>query len=366
MIPNVTHFTQRATAACYYSRPATAHGLSPRENLMMGSRGWLQRREFVTLLGGAAALPMLWPLAARAQQAALPVVGFLRSTSPFESLIVALRQGLKEAGFIEGQNVAIEYRHADNQVDRLPALVADLISRPVGVIVGDNISAIAAKAATTTVPIVFASAGDPVRTGLVASLNRPGGNITGVSFLGGVLGAKRLELLRQIVPKATTIAVLMNPDTPTAEAERRDVQEAAQTFGLQLIILNATSNHDLETAFAAIVERGADALLVGAGALLNARREWIVALAARHALPAIYLQREFVTAGGLMSYGASISDGYRQAGFYAGRILKGEKPEDLPVMQSTKFELVLNLKTAKSLRREIPPMLLALADEVIE
>ena len=324
----------------------------------------MRRREFITIFGAAAAT---WPLSARAQQA-MPAIGFLRSTSLADStqLVAAFRQGLKEAGFVEGQNIAVEYRYAENHPDRLPVLAADLIRRPVAAIVGDNISAIAAKAASRTVPIVFATGGDPVRSGLVPSLNRPGGNVTGVSFFSGVLGAKRLELLRQLAPGATTIAMLANPDTPTAEVERRDVQAAAQTVGRQLIILNAKSDRDIEIAFATIVQRGAGALLVGASAFLNSRKEGIVALAARHALPAIYFQREAVVAGGLMSYGTSITDAYRQAGIYAARIVKGEKPADLPVMQPTKFEFVLNLKTAKALGLKVPPTLLALADDVIE
>jgi putative ABC transport system substrate-binding protein len=280
--------------------------------------------------------------------------------------VTAFREGLKETGIVEGQNVAIEYRYADNQIDRLPGLVADLIRRPAAVIVGNVAAALAAKAATTTVPIVFASGGDPVQDGLVASMNRPGGNVTGVSFFGSAVGAKRLELLRQLVPSTTTLAVLVNPDNPNTEAERRDVQAAALAIGQQLIFLNARSVRDIETAFATFVQAGAGALHAGGGAFMNSHRERIVALAARHALPTSYGQRESVLAGGLMSYAASISDAYRQVGIYTGRILKGEKPVDLPVVQSTKFEFVLNLKTAKALGIDVPDRLLALADEVIE
>jgi putative ABC transport system substrate-binding protein len=325
----------------------------------------MRRRAFIALIGGAAAA---WPLTARAQQPAMPVIGFVRSTSSADSahLVAAFRQGLKEAGFIEGQNCAIEYRWADNQFDRLRALVADLLRLPVAVIVGNFNAALAAKAATTTVPIVFASGGDPVGDGLVASLNRPGGNVTGINFLGGELGAKRLELLRQLVPKAATIAVLVNPDRADTEADRRDVLAAARAIGQQLVVLDVGSDQNIEPAFGTIVQRGAGALYVGAGAFTNSHRERFVALAARHALPTIYSQREAVEAGGLMSYGTNIPDAYRHAGVYAARILKGEKPADLPVMRSTRFELMLNLKTAKTLGLEIPPTLLALADEVIE
>jgi putative tryptophan/tyrosine transport system substrate-binding protein len=323
------------------------------------------RRQFITLLGGAATG---WPLVARAQPA-MPVVGFLRSTSFGDAahLVAAFGQGLKEAGFIEGQNVAIEYRSAEDQADRLPILVADFVRRQVALIVGNTASAHAAKAATTTVPIVFATGGDPVRDGLVASLRRPGGNVTGVSFFNSVLGAKRLELLDQLVSKATLIAAMgENPISPDTEAERRDLLAAAQAMGKQLIVLDVSSNLEIETAFTTLIQRGAGALHVGTGAFMLSHRGLIVALAARHRVPAIYNWREAVVAGGLLSYAPSITDAYRQAGIYAGRILKGEKPAELPVQLPTKFELVINLKTAKELGIQIPDKLLALADEVIE
>jgi putative ABC transport system substrate-binding protein len=326
----------------------------------------MKRRDFMTLLGGAAATA--WPLAPRAQQPAMPVVGFLRSTSFTDSahLVNAFRRGLTEAGFVEGQNVALEYHAAENDSHRLQAIVTDVVRRPVAVIVAHTPAALVARAATTRVPIVFTTGSDPARDGLVASLNRPGGNVTGVVFFGSVLGAKRLELLRQLVPKAAAIGLMMNPTGTESDAERRDVQAAAQAMGQQFVIVDAHRVDDIESAFATFVQRGVGALLVGATPFMASQRERIVALAARHALPAIYALREFVTAGGLMSYGTSITEAYRQAGIYAGRILKGEKPADLPVMRSTKFELVINLKTAKTLGLDIPPTLLALADEVIE
>jgi putative tryptophan/tyrosine transport system substrate-binding protein len=333
---------------------------------MTDSRGLISRRRFTALLGGAAAA---LPLTARAQSPAMPVVGYVRSTTAagFAHLEAALRQGLKEAGFVEDQNVTIESRYADNQRDRLPILIGELIRRPVNVIVANQIAALAAKAATATVPIVFASGTDPVRNGLVASLNRPGGNITGTVFFGPDLGSKRLELLRQLVPKATTIAMLIHLNNPLAETERHEILAAAQARGLQLLVLDVGSERDIEAAFATAVQDGAGALLVGAAAFLNSQRERLAALAARHKLPAIFAWRDAAAASnGLMSYGDDQSDAYRQAGVYAGRILKGEKPAELPVIRSTKMEFVINLKTAKALGLDIPPTLLALADEVIE
>jgi putative tryptophan/tyrosine transport system substrate-binding protein len=324
----------------------------------------MRRREFIRLVSATA----FAPFAARAQQPAMPVVGFIRSTTRIDStnFATAFRQGLKETGHVEGQSVAIEYRYADNDRGRVPALIADLISLPVGVIVANVNAAVPAKAATTTIPIVFVTGTDPIQEGLVTSISRPGGNVTGVAFFSGGLGTKRLELLRQLVPKATTIAMLVNPNSLETETERKEVQAAVQVTGQQLFFLDVSSDRDIETAFATLAQRGAGAVLIGAGPFLSSHREQLVALAAQHAMPAFYSLREFVVAGGLMSYGTSITDAYRQAGIYTGRILKGEKPGDLPVMQSTKFEFVINLKTAKALGLSVPPSLLALADEVIE
>ena len=325
----------------------------------------MQRRQFITLLGGAAAG---WPLATRAQQPTMPVVGFLRSTSLADSahFVTSFRQGLKEAGFVEPQNLAIEFRYAEGRGDRLPELVADLIHKPAAVIVANNPSAVVAKAATTTVPIIFITGSDPVRDGLVASLGRPGGNITGVVFIVSELGTKRLELLRQLVPNATSIGVLVNPNTPETEAERNDLLAASFKIGQQLIVLDVGSDRDIENAFATLVQRGAGAALIGAGPFLTSHRQQLVALAARSKLPTMYPLREYIAAGGLISYGASITEAYRQAGVYAGQILKGEKPADLPVLRSTKFEFVLNLEAAKTLGLKVPPALIALADEVLE
>jgi putative ABC transport system substrate-binding protein len=325
----------------------------------------MKRRDFITFLGGAAAT---WPIAVRAQQASMPVIGFFNSgkSSAQTNNLAAFRKGLKEAGFAEGENVVIQFRWAENQFDRLPSLASEVIASRPAIIVSNTLAALQAKAATTTIPIVFTTGSDPVRDGLVSSLNQPGGNVTGVVFIAGTLGAKRLELLRQFIPTATTIAMLIYPNSSETEAERRDVQAAAQAMGQTVAFLDIGSVGDIEAAFATLTSRSTRALLVGTGPFLFNNRELIIALAARHAIPTMYSQREASVAGGLMSYGASLRDAHRQAGIYVGRILKGEKPADLPVMQSTKFEFVINLKTAKALNIEVPPKLLALTDEVIE
>jgi len=326
----------------------------------------MRRREFITLVGGAAAA---WPLAARAQQKAMPVIGYLNTGSPDTNppLLAAFRQGLSETGYVEGQNLAIEYRWAEGHYDRLPALAADLVSRKVDLIVASSPpSALAAKSATSTIPIVFRGGADPVGDGLVASLARPRGNLTGVGFGGGELTAKRLELLSELVPRARVIALLVNPNVSNAEGIIRDVQEAARTKGLQLHVLKAGSESEIDTAFASLVQLHADALVVSADPFLSNRREQLVALASRHAVPAIYAWREFAASGGLISYGPSLRAAFGLIGIYVGKILKGAKPSDLPVQQPTKFELAINIKTAKSLGLTVPPTLLAQADDVIE
>jgi putative ABC transport system substrate-binding protein len=326
----------------------------------------MRRREFITLLSGTAAA---WSVAAGAQQA-IPVVGFLNPGSPEPSsfLVAAFREGLKEASYFEGQNVTIEYRWAKGHYDQLQTLAADLLGRQVAVIAatGGSISAQAAKAATATVPIVFNVGEDPIKLGLVASFNRPGGNITGVSTLSPALESKRLGLLRELVPQAAIIAVLLNPTNPDADLQRQDIQAAAATIGQDLRIFSASNESAVETAFAALVQQRADALLIGNDVFLTNRREQIVALAARHAVPTIYSFRSFAESGGLMSYSTNLVEVYRQIGHYVGRILKGEKPADLPVVQPTKFEFVINLKTAKTLGIKFSDNLLSLADEVIE
>jgi putative ABC transport system substrate-binding protein len=325
----------------------------------------MRRREFIKAIAGSAA----WPLAARAQQPAMPTIGFLRSTLPDASadLVVALRKGLNEAGFVDGQNVTIEYRWAENRQERLSALAADLVRQRCAVIIAGGVdAAFAAKAATAAIPIIFATGDDPVRLGLVGSLNRPGGNVTGVFFYSGSLESKQLGLLREVAPKAAVIGMLVNPASQVSEREERETQAAARALGQQLHVLKASSERDIDNAFATLIQYQIGALLIGANALFSGQRDQLVALAARHAMPTLHYSREFVEAGGLMSYGSSIRDAYRQVGVYVGRILKGEKPADLPIIQSSKFDLVINLKTAKTLGLTVPFGLLNAADEVIE
>jgi putative tryptophan/tyrosine transport system substrate-binding protein len=326
----------------------------------------MRRREFITLLGGTA---MAWPFAARGQQPAkLPIIGHLSSSLPANqaSPTTAFRQGVRESGYVEGKSVAIEYRWAEDQYDRLPDLAADLVHRQVVVIAAaDSPSTVAAKAATSTIPIVFMSGGDPVQLGLVASLNQPGGNVTGVTFLVATLAAKLLGLLRELLPQAARVAVLTDPNMPITESFVSDALAAAAAIGKQIEIFNASTGHDIDAVFARLAQ-AVDALLVGPAVLFTTRRVQLVTLAAYHRVPAIYAFREFAEAGGLMSYSSSFADAHRQAGIYTARILKGEKPADLPVMQSTKFEFVINLNTARAFGLEIPPSLLARADEVIE
>jgi putative ABC transport system substrate-binding protein len=325
----------------------------------------MRRREFIAGLGGVA----MWPLAARAQQRT-PVIGFLSgaSAATFHEERAALQRGLSETGYTEGQNVAVEYRWADNQQDRLPGLAAELVAKPVDVIAtfGGTLSSLAAKAATKSIPIVFVTGDDPVRLGLVASLNRPGGNVTGVTFITTSLETKRLEILRELVPKAAVIGLLVNPTFPDAEVHMKELPSVARRIGQQAVVVAATNEPEIDAAFATLVQRRASALLVTSDPFFGRRREQLAALAARHKIPAIYWRREFVTSGGLISYGASFTDAYRQTGVYVGRILHGARPDDLPVMQPTRFELIINLRTAKALGLAVPPSLLARADEVIE
>jgi putative tryptophan/tyrosine transport system substrate-binding protein len=326
----------------------------------------MKRRDFIAALGGAAA----WPMVGRAQQPAMPVIGFLSSRSAGDSVsaVAAFRAGLAETGYVEGRNVAIEFRWAEGRFDRLPALAEELVRRPVAVLapVAGYQTPRAAQAATSTIPIVFGIGEDPVREGLVPNLNRPGGNTTGATFSTALLGAKRLGVLRQLVPQAEVIGLLVNQNSTQGQGQARDVQEAAQKLGLQLVVLNGGSDEDIDAAFASLARLKVDALLVGADPSFDPKRNRLIAMVAQHAVPAIYQFRDYALAGGLMSYGASIAELYQQVGIYVGRILNGDKPGDLPVMLPAKFEMVVNLKTAGVLRLTIPPALLATADEVIE
>jgi putative ABC transport system substrate-binding protein len=327
----------------------------------------LKRRELITLLGGAGAV---WSVAARAQQPILPVIGWLsmRSASDSAFAIAAVRRGLGDTGYVDGHNVAIQFRWLENNHDQLPSVVREFVEHQAAVIaiIGSTVAALTAKAATATIPIVFANGGDPVRDGLVRSLNRPGGNLTGASFLTVALGAKRLELLHELVPRAALMALLVNPSRPDTDSQVRDAQAAARAMALQLLVINAGTEGEIDEAFAILAQRKAGGLIVGTEPFFTSQRHRLAALAARHDVPAIYSLREYAESGGLLTYGASLTEAFRQVGVYAGRILKGENPGDLPVVQPAKFELVINLKTAKALGLEVPPSLLARADEVIE
>jgi putative ABC transport system substrate-binding protein len=328
----------------------------------------MRRREFITLLSTAAAASALCARAAHAQQSGMPIIGYLSVRSNDNYLVEALRRGLRETGYVEGQNVAIEYRWAMGQYDRMPAMAAELARLPLAVLVtaGGEPAALAAKAATSTIPIVFVIGGDPVKVGLVASYNLPGGNATGTSILTPTMEAKRLGLLHELVPQATRIAVLLNPNFPPFEGQERDLQEAGRALGVNIHVLRAGSDREIEAAFETVAQQRIAAVLVGSDPFFDSRRDQLVALAVRQMVPTLYHFREFAAAGGLVSYGIDISDSHRQMGIYVGQILKGTKPSDLPVLQPTKFELVINLKTAKALSLEVPPTLLARADEVIE
>src|SRR5262249_49581256 len=352
-----------SSSRCQGARPhRAANAARPRRR---GDR--VKRREFITLLGGAAAA---WPLAARAQQTALPVVGFLGapSAAPYARYVAAVHQGLKEVGYVEHQNVATEYRWADSQYDRLPALAAELVSRRVAVIIpiGGAPAAVAAKAATSTIPIVFNLGADPVGLGLVTNLSRPGGNITGIAMMTLEMETKRLELLHELAPASSSLAILLNPSNAQAQSQEREAQRAARVIGRQVLVLKASSEHEIEGAFAALVRERAGGLLVGGDPFFTSQPVLFVVLTAHHSIPTVYPFRSYVDAGGLMSYGSSLLDAYRQTGVYTGRVLKGEKPGDLPIAQPTKFELIINLKTARAVGIAIPPTLLARADEVIE
>jgi putative ABC transport system substrate-binding protein len=328
----------------------------------------MRRREFITLLGGAAAAPLLlWPLAARAQEATTPVIGFLNSTSPgpHSPMVAAFRGGLAETGYVEGRNVAIEYRWAEGRYDRLPTLAADLVRRQLSVIAATSTPA-ALAVPITTIPIVFTTGNDPVKLGLVSSLNRPGGNITGSTFFNNALGPKRLQILRELAPNANLLAMLVNPSNPNTQSDTVQMQLAARSLGVQILIVTASNETEFDAVFANLVEQRVAALIVNSDPFFYSRREQLTALVARHAIPAIYEVREFTAAGGLMSYGTSVTDAYRQAGVYVGRILKGESPGDLPIQQPVKFEFVINLKAAKTLGLEMPDRILVAADEVIE